>query len=126
MIDQIKSNLTNQYLMFIFEFADPSSVNKEELALFIGCPIIEIFKSQKMADKSKKLLGKTGFGKALVCYFNQFQSQDGIDFKKLEKEITQNRKVFLRHLGKDKVNFLTLLIKISDTLEPKRKGLLAS
>lgn len=126
MIDKIKSNLTNSYLMFIFDFADPSNVNKEEISEFIGCPIIEIFQSQKMADKSKKLLGKNGFGKALVCYFNLFQSQDGVNFRKLDAEMTKHKKVFLRHLGKDKVSFLNLMIKISESIEPKKRGLLAS
>lgn len=126
MIDKIKSNLTNSYLMFIFDFADPSSVSSQELCEFLECPIIEIFKSQRAADKSKKKLGKAGFSKALVCYFNQFQTLDGVDFKSLEGELTQNRKVFLRHLGKDKVNYLNLLIKISESIEPQKRGLLSA
>ena len=124
MIDKIKSNLTNSYLMFIFDFADSSQVNKDELLKRIECPLLEIFKTQKNADKTKKVLGKNGFGKALFVYFNEFQSQDGIDFNRLEKEIAQNRKVFLRHLGKDKVNYLTLLISIDNSLEKPKKGLL--
>lgn len=126
MIDQIKSNLTNCYLMFVFDFADPSSVNSKELCDFMGCPVMEIFKSQRQADKSKKLLGKAGFGKALVCYFNEFQSHDGVNFKALERELNANRKVFLRHLGKDKVNFLNLLIKINEAIEPQKRGLLSA
>jgi hypothetical protein len=126
MIDKIKSNLTNHYLMFVFDFADPTSVNAKEIAEFIGCPIVEMFKSQRTADKSKKVLGRAGFGKALVCYFNEFQGRDGVDFKRLEQELTENRKVFLRHLGKDKVNYLTLLISVNESIEPKRRGLLAS
>lgn len=125
MIDKIKSNLTNSYLMFVFEFADPSTVNEQELSAFIGCPVIEIFKSQRAADRSKKVLGKASFGKALVCYFGQFQSSDGVDFRRLGHELTKNRKVFLRHLGKDKVNYLSLLIKINESIEPQRRGLLA-
>lgn len=126
MIEQIKSNLTNHYLMFVFEFAAPESVNKDELTMELGCPVIDIFKSQRKADLSKKSLGRQKFGKVLMLYFDQFQSHDGIDFKRLEQELTQNRKVFLRHLGKDKVNYLSLLIKIADTLEPKRRGLLSA
>jgi hypothetical protein len=125
MIDKIKSNLTSHYLMFVFDFADPSTVNAKELSAFIGCPIVEMFKSQRTADRSKKTLGRSGFGKALVCYFNSFSTHDGIDFKRLERELTENKKVFLRHLGKDKVNYLTLLISVAEAIEPKRRGLLA-
>jgi hypothetical protein len=125
MTEQIKANLTNCYLMFIFEFADPANVDKAQVQSAIDCPVIDIFKSQRQADLSKKILGKVGFGKAVMLYFDQFQSHDGIDFDSLEKELTQHRKVFLRHLGKDKVNYLNLLIKINGSIEPKRRGLLA-
>lgn len=124
MIDKIKSNLTNSYLMFVFDFSDPQDIKKDALTEAIGFPIAEVFKTQRQEDKAKKILGKTGFGKMLFVYFNQFQSQDGIDFKALEKEIVQNKKVLLRHLGKDKVNYLNLMISVSRSLEPKKRGLL--
>lgn len=124
MIDKVKSSLTNSYLMFIFDFADPMSVNKNELSESIGFDPLELFNSQKQADRAKKVLGKMGFSKALVCYFGRFQSQEGIDFKALEKELNKHRKVFIRHLGKDKINYLNLLIQISNSCEQRRKGLL--
>lgn len=124
MIDKVKSNLTNYYLMFVFDFGDPADCNKAELAQKIGCPIVEVFKSQRTADKAKKVLGKKGFGEMLVCYFSAFQSQDGVKFKELEKELASNRKVFLRHLGKDKVNYLNLMISVSGSIEEKKRGLL--
>jgi len=124
MIDKIKSNLTNHYLMFIFDFGDPASVKQDELAKELGCAVADVFKTQRQADKAKKVLGKSGFEKMLVVYFNQFQSRDGINFKKLESELKQNRKVLLRHLGKDKVNYLNLMISVSGSLEGKKRGLL--
>lgn len=126
MLDQIKSNLTNSYLMFVFDFASPESVDKQALCQALGCPVIEVFKSQRKADLSKKALGRVEFSKVLMLYFDQFQSHDGIDFRRLDKELAENRKVFIRHLGKDKVNYLSLLIKINEAIEPKRKGLLAA
>lgn len=124
MTDKIKSNLTNSYLMFVFDFGDPAHCDKAALAQAIGCPIIEVFKSQRTADKAKKVLGKRGFGEMLVCYFSAFQSQDGVKFKELERELITNRKVFLRHLGKDKVNYLNLMISVSGSIEPAKRGLL--
>ncbi len=124
MIDKIKSNLTNYYLMFVFDFGEPSECDKAELTKAIGFPIAEVFRSQRQADKAKKILGKNGFGQMLVIYFSQFQSQDGVNFKKLEGELKQNRKIFLRHLGKDKVNYLNLMISISGSFEERKRGLL--
>jgi hypothetical protein len=124
MIDKIKSNLTNSYLMFVFDFGDPAECDKGALAQKIGCPIIEVFKSQRTADKAKKVLGKKGFGEMLVVYFSAFQSQDGVKFAELEREIKAHRKVFLRHLGKDKVNYLNLMISVSGSLETQKRGLL--
>ena len=124
MSDKIKANLTNHYLMFVFDFGDPEAINKEELASAIGCPIDQVFKSQRQADKAKKILGKSGFSKMLYIYFDQFQSQDGINFKNLESAIRDNKKVFLRHLGKDKVNYLGLMISIYGSLNETKKGLL--
>ena len=126
MIDQIKSNLTNSYLMFVFEFADPQTVNKEQINETLGVPIRELFQSQKQADRSKKVLGKIGFGRAVVCYFNSFNNSAGIDFKTLDQELTRHRKIFLRHLGKDKVNYLSLMISIANVCEPQRRGLLSA
>lgn len=124
MNDKIKSNLTNHYLMFVFDFGDPQSINKDNVLEEIKCPLIEIFKTQKQADKVKKILGKSGFNRVLYCYFDQFQNSRGIDFRTLGEELTENRKVFLRHLGKDKCSLLTLMIKISESFE--KKGLLAA
>lgn len=124
MSEKIKSTLTSSYLMFVFDFADPSAVQKDELKESVGFDPCQLFKSQKQADKAKKVLGKSGFPKILVCYFNQFQSQDGVDFRALDSDLSKYRKVFLRHLGKDKVNYLNLLILISQSCEQKKKGLL--
>lgn len=124
MIDKIKSNLTNSYMMFVFEFADPSTIDKSEIQAFIKCPLVDAFSSQRTADSAKKNLGKLGFSKLLSVYFGEFQTSDGIDFRRLGLELTKNKKVLLRHLGKDKVNFLNLLVSIAKSLESERKGLL--
>lgn len=124
MIEKIKSTLTSSYLLFVFDFAEPTSVDKGELSKSLGFEADEIFKCQKNADKAKKVLGKDGFSKALVCYFNQFQSKDGVDFKSLDSDLHRHRKVITRHLGKDKVNYLNLLVSIANASDTKRRGLL--
>ncbi len=122
MSDKIKSNITTSYMLFVFDFADPSSVDKSNIEQEIKCPVAEVFSSQKKTDHAKKALGKVGFDKMLSVYFAHFQTQDGFNHQKLDEELRKNKKVFLRHLGKDKVNYLTLLISTMSAL-PK-KGLL--
>lgn len=126
MNDKVKATLTSSYLHMLFEFADPASIKKEELSDKLTQPIERLFDNQRNADKAKKVLGKLGFSRVVFCYFDQFQTQDGIDFKKLEQALQKNHKVILRHLGKDKLNYLKLLSSIAQTLEPKTKGLLGA
>ncbi len=124
MSDKIKSSITTSYMLFIFDFADPSSVDKSNIEKQIECPVMEVFDSQKKTDSAKTLLGKEGFNKMLSVYFSNYQTQDGFDFSRLANEIKKNKKVFLRHLGKEKLLYLTLLISIMDALSEPRKGLL--
>ncbi len=121
MSDKIKSNVTTAYMLFIFEFADPSQVRVD-----IKIPIESLFDSQKSADKMKSSLGRDGFNNALALYFNQFQTQTGVDCYGLETAIAKNKKVLIRHLGKDKVAYLSLIVNILKSLETPRRGLLAS
>lgn len=123
MIDKIKSNLTTNYMMFIFDCGDPNATDKKQLEAQIKCPLVEMFNSQRTVDKAKKSLGKAGFNNLLAAYFGQFQSPDGFKFKTLDEELTKNKKVFLRHLGKDKLNYLTLIVSTRKAIEIK-KGLL--
>ena len=124
MIERIKSSITNSYLNFLFDYADPSSVNKEAIVKALGFPIDDLFSSQKRSDHAKRL-GKETFNKAVSIYFARFQNSDGVDFKRLKKEITRDKKTMLRHLGKDKLNFLALIISILETEpEVKKLGLL--
>lgn len=109
--------------MFIFDFGDPGEVDKSKIEEQIKCPLTEIFNSQKTIDRAKKMLGKQGFNELLAVYFSQFQSQDGFKFKILGEELDKNKKVFLRHLGKDKMNYLSLIISTRKAIETK-KGLL--
>lgn len=122
--DKIKSSITTSYMFFILDFGDPYSLNKESLEKQIG-PLSEIFLNQKRADSAKKTLGKDGFDKMLSLYFSQFQNQDGLDYNSLEDALLKSKKTFLRHLGKDKINYLNLLIKIAKDLKGHNtKGLL--
>lgn len=120
-MDKIKSQLTTAFMMFVFDFADPSQVKTTP-----PCKIQDLFNSQKNADKAKRVLGKGDFDKVLSLYFNQYQSKGGIDHDALSDSLAKNKKVMLRHIGRDKVNFLVLvacLLKNLDQPAPKR-GLL--
>ena len=126
MIEKIKSSLNTSYMLFCFEMGDPSSINKESLVKSLSFPLDEIFDSQKKCDQAKSKLGKSEFQKVLSLYFASFQSSDGLDINGLESEIKANKPVMLRHLGKDKLAFLQLILstfKATNEIE-KRKGLL--
>lgn len=123
MIDKIKSNLTTSYMLFVFDFGDPSTADKTRIECDIKCPLVELFHSQRTVDKAKKQLGREGFNNLLAAYFSQFQSADGFQFKTLDEELNKNKKVFIRHLGRDKMNYLNLIISTRKAIEIK-KGLL--
>lgn len=126
MIDKIKSSLNTSYMLFCFEMGDSSSIDKETLVKSIGCPLDEIFDSQKQCDLAKSKLGKSEFQKILSLYFASFQTGDGLDVSGLDAELKANKAVMLRHLGKDKMAYLQLIIatfKSANEIE-RRKGLL--
>ncbi len=124
MNDKIKSNITTSYMLFVFDFGDPSSVDKSKIENEMQCPISEVFSSQKKTDFAKKTLGKSGFDKMLSIYFSSFQTQDGLKYSSLEDELVKNKKVFIRHLGKDKLCFLNLIINVLKANAGEQKGLL--
>ena len=124
MKDKIKSNITTSYMLFVFDFGDPSSVDKPQIEEAIKGPVSEVFSSQKKTDFAKKTLGKSGFDKMLSVYFSSFQTQDGIKYDSLENELVKNKKVFVRHLGKDKWNFLNLIVSVMKAGASEARGLL--
>ncbi len=124
MNDKIKSNITTSYMLFVFDFGDPSSVDKPQIEEAIKGPVSEVFSSQKKTDFAKKTLGKSGFDKMLSVYFSSFQTQDGIKYDSLENELVKNKKVFVRHLGKDKWNFLNLIVSVMKAGASEARGLL--
>jgi hypothetical protein len=117
--DKIKSILSNSYVMFIMDFADPTQIKLE-----YQYPIEELFNSQKTADRAKKQLGKDGFNKAVALYFSKLQNSAGVDSAALEENLRRSKKVFVRHLGKDKVQLLELIVMLSKSLEERGRGLL--
>ena len=124
MTEKIKSNLITSYMMFVFDFGDPTEVGKSAIETKITFPIAEVFHSQKRADSAREKLGKDGFNKMLSLYFAKYQTQDGFDYASLGDELTKHKKVFLRFLGKDKVALLTILISTMASLKEPKKGLL--
>lgn len=125
MNERIKSNLTNAYLMFILDFADPSSLDKAKMEEEIKCKIEDVFKAQKTADRAKRIL-KARFASLLALYFSQFSGKSGLDYVRLDEEILKNKKHLLRHLGKDKVAYIQLVVGLMKSLDQgqPKKGLL--
>lgn len=120
----IKSNLTNAYMMFLMDLADLSICDQKQIEKEMKGKIQDLFDCQSNGDRAKRLL-KDQFGKALAIYFSSFTGSDGLNHARLEREITRNRKHMLRHLGKDKLNYLTLITGLmSASGEKPKQGLL--
>lgn len=124
MSDRINSLANNAYLMFVFDFADPSAIDKEKILPDLLAK--GLFDSQKTADKVKRHL-KNDFNQALSLYFNQFNKGGRVDVDALDSSIVRGKKTMLRHLGKEKLNYLSLIVSLlreTDKSYPK-KGLLS-
>ncbi len=119
----IKSTLTNAYMMFVMDFADPSTCDRKKLEQEIKCPVAALFDSQKNCDRAKRLLPKEQFSKLLALYFNSFNGYDGLNYQRLHQEIKKNRKHMVRHLGVDKIKHLSLIISLLSKMD-ERTGLL--
>lgn len=131
--EQMKSNLTTAYMMFIFDFADPSSIDKEKLTGKLSVPLTDLFKAQRPLDKAKKDLGPDQFAQLLSLYFNQFMKSDGVQSDEILKIVKEHEKIFVRHIGKDKLNYLRLISTLFQGLaevpkaqvnQAKKRGLL--
>lgn len=124
MSDRIKSLANNAYLMFIFDFADPSMIDKEKI--LPDQLAKELFSSQKIADKVKRHL-KNDFNQALSIYFNQFNKGGRVDIEALENAMLAGKKTMLRHLGKERLNCLNLIVSLLREVDKSypKKGLLA-
>lgn len=128
MSEQLKSHLTNEYLMFILEYADPSQLDKANIEEQIKGPIAELFKYQRSADRARRML-KDGFGKAVALYLSQFNAPV-FDAARLSDELSRYKKTFVRHLGKERVAHLSFILKLAKLVEtekqaaPVKRGLL--
>lgn len=123
MTDQLRSLNTTAFTMLVFDFADLEGVNKTKLEEQIKHPLVELFDKQKNADRARKVL-KADFQKLVALYFNTYQTPQGFAFDRLSKKLDASGPVFERHLGKDKVKYLRLLISTARIIQEKPKGLL--
>lgn len=116
----LKDILSSHFDIFIADFADPATVQVEVKGLS------SILDTQKKADQAKKEFDKNGFKQILALYFDNFKADNSVDYIKLEKCITSNEKVLLRHLSKDKVMYIRLIVDLHKALEakPRKRGLL--
>lgn len=124
MIDELKSNITNSYLAFVHDFADPSTIDKHELEKKLEMKIGVVLHKQANADIAKKRLG-SDFNKAMACYFDRFLTNDGVDAYALNSELVKYAKVYKLHLRKDAYRYLKLISSLGLVLDSKPKGLLA-
>ncbi len=111
-------------MMFVMDLADPSTCDRAKLEEEIKGKISEMFDTQPNGDRAKRYL-KDRFNKALSLYFNSFCTSDGLNYARLDREISKNRKHLLRHLGKDRLTYLTLITQLMSVVDGKsKKGLL--
>ena len=124
MIDELKSNITNSFLTFVHDFADPSTIDKSQLEKKAEMKIGVILQKQANADIAKKRLG-SDFNKAMALYFDRFLTSDGVDAYALNSELVKYAKVYKLHVRKENFRYLKLISSLGLVLDSKPKGLLA-
>ncbi len=127
MSQKIKDGLTTSYMLFVFDFGDPAAVDREAVEKQIGISLGHIFDTRPGCHRAVQRLGKAKFKKVMALYFMDFKKKDNVDGEKLAVKIERGREMMKRHLGKDVLLYLDLLIKMANAIEsplPKRGGLL--
>ena len=72
--------------------------------------VTDLLKNQKRADDLRAKVPKRQWRDVLSKYLSQFIKPDGsIDFAAIDKDISENEKVYRRHVGELKTDFLKLL-----------------
>ncbi len=127
MTDKIKSNITTSYMLFVNSFGDPYSLDKELLEKKMGCTVGDVFSSQTIHDRARSKLKKIGareFNKAICLYLESFLTSNGINYARLADEVIKNPKFLQRALGTGNMNYLNLLIRILESIDYPKQGLL--
>lgn len=124
-MQKIKTDLTQAFYSFMMDYASPASIAKNVVEDKIECPIIECFDTQKRADHAKQVYGKKGMSLVIALYLNQYRNdKGGIESERLANDLTRNHKTLVRHLGKDRLEHLSLIVNLLKTFEEPKKGLL--
>lgn len=119
MNDKIKTDLDKHFDRFIEGLGPEDKALVEKLKIDLK----ELFDSQKNADRARRDIGKD-FNKIMSSYFSQFKTKSGFDYASLYNKVLDKEKVFLRHLGTDKLQYLKLILSLRADLEFKKRGLL--
>jgi putative component of toxin-antitoxin plasmid stabilization module len=122
MREKIRENIKSAYQEFLSEFskvADKASIEER-----LEHPIEDLFSSQKRCDWAKRNL-KSDFGQAVRLYFSEFNPMDPSSRVELEKLLEANSKVFERHVDRSSMNYLKLILALSESLDEKPKGFLS-
>ncbi len=121
---KIKDGLTTSYMLFVFDFGDPAAVDREAVEKQIGLPIAKIFDTKPGYHRTIQRLGRTKFNKVMALYFSDLRTKEGIDADKLGERMAKGQEMLKRHLGKEVMIYLSLLLSVSRAISEKRQGLL--
>lgn len=122
-MNAINKTLNDSYIEFMQSLAP--AVDETLVLDKINGPIMNLFSKQRTGDLAHKALGKE-FNQALRLYFSKFVVNGKVEFKRLRTSFEPHERNFLLHLGRERLAYLKLLLKLSECMEDKRPGLLFS
>lgn len=122
-MNELKAALIASFREFLSDLAP--EVDEAMVLEKVGSPIMNLFTKQRTGDLAHKALGRE-FNQALRLYFSQFLVGEKVDFKRLRTSFEPHERNFLLHLGRERLAYLKLLLKMSECVEDKRPGLLFS
>jgi hypothetical protein len=128
MTDKAQSILTAGMAMLPYKFFDLEDAlrTKSELESRFEIEVPALFHSQRKLDKIKNS-GRRNFHALCALYFSSFNGPRGFDLSRLENDLLKHKSVMERHLGKEFLFTLDLLVKVQKEIEPKQaapRGLL--
>lgn len=115
------SVLTSGLSLLPYKFFDLEDAlrTKGELESRFEIEVPQLFHSQKKLDKIKSH-GKRHFNALCALYFSSFNGPRGFDLSRLESDILKHKSVMERHLGKEFLFAIDLLVRVQKEIEPKQ------
>lgn len=121
MTDKALSVLNAGLAMLPYKFFDLEDAmrTKSELESRFDIQVPALFHSQRKLDKIKSS-GRRHFNALLALYFSHFNGPRGFDCAALERDVLKHKAVMERHLSKETLFLLELLIKTQKEIAPKK------